>query len=103
MKSKVSVKQIRHRNVGGYQEKVYTVHRTDGNLTINDAVNIRKRIRDQAEAQGYTISDFTTRVQAGNWMTFKDEESYENYFSNKVRDPSKFYSFTNVHYYVTFY
>jgi hypothetical protein len=95
----LNVSKIKEMDVGNTKEIVYDVSKITGQLTMNDVKNIRAKFKQDAEAK-YNEVSILIRVLAGNWMTFKSEQSMNDYFESKVRDPSKFYEFTKMHLYV---
>jgi len=98
-KNPLNVSKLKERDIGNAKEIVYDISKTTGHLTMNDVKNIRAKFKQDAETK-YDEVSILIRVLAGNWMTFKSEETMNEYFESKVRDPSKFYEFTKMALYV---
>jgi hypothetical protein len=97
-------KKLREQNVGTVTEKVIQLKKNHGKITINDINNvIAKFITDGTKQYGkdnFKIS--LIKVNAGKWVTFTSQEKFNDYFENKVKDPTKFYEFDEAHFYIQF-
>lgn len=97
-------KKLREQNVGAVTEKVIQLKKNHGKITINDVNNIRdKFIKDGIKQHGKDKFNVPLiKVNAGKWVTFTSQEKFNDYFENKVKDPTKFYEFDEVHFYIQY-
>jgi hypothetical protein len=91
---------IRDREIGSTKETVYQVSKQDGKLTINDVVRLRAKFQKEAEKKYDNVLISLTKVLAGKWVSFKSETDMNEYFESKVKDPSKFYEFDLVQFFM---
>jgi hypothetical protein len=96
----MEVKKLREQPVGAVTEKVVRVKRKKGKVTVNDIKNLREKFINDGENQFDVFKVPLIKVNAGKWVTFTSEEKFNEYFESKVKDPSKFYEFDEVHFYV---
>lgn len=95
-------KLLREKKIGNTVEQVYKLTRKEGNMTINDVLRAKKKWLDDGKKKFKAIDIGMIKVVSGEWVTFHDDESFNAYFENKVKDPSKFYEFPQVEFYVTY-
>jgi len=96
-------KKLRENKVGKVMEKVISITKKKGRITENDIKQLKKKFEEDGRKQ---FNDFNVNLikveSGGKWMTFTNEDKFNEYFSSKVNDPSKFYEFSNVHFYTMF-
>jgi hypothetical protein len=99
-KDKFDISNLREREIGNAKEIVYQVSKKSGVLTIDDVKNLRAKFLTEAGKQYDNAVISLTKVLAGKWTSFKSEAAMNEYFESKVADPSKFYEFEAVTFYV---
>lgn len=97
---KFDISKRREREIGNAKEIVYQVAKPNGQLTINDVTRLRAKFQKEAEKKYDNVLISLTKVLAGQWTSFKSEADMNEYFESKVADPSKFYEFEMVHFYM---
>ena len=79
-------KKLREQKVGAATEKVVQVKKQNGNrITLNDVKNTRTKFITDGEKQ-----------------FGKNKQKFNDYFDSKVKDPTKFYEFNEVQYFIIF-
>lgn len=86
--------------VGKTKEQAYKITKTKGNVTVKDVVNIKKQWIQEGLKKHKAVNIDMIKVLSGKWVTFTSEEKFTEYFENKVKDPTKFYNFEQVVFYV---
>lgn len=99
-KNVFNIEKRREREIGDAKEIVYQVSKTQGQLTINDVQRLRAKFQKEAEKEYDDVLISLTKVLAGQWTSFKSEAAMNEYFEAKVADPSKFYEFEAVTFYM---
>jgi hypothetical protein len=94
------VKKLSNKKIGAVNESVIEVYKEKGDLTMNDVTNLKRKILNDNKKKHKYAEIKLIKVLAGQWMTFTSEQKYNEYFENKVKDPSKFYEFSKVDFYV---
>jgi hypothetical protein len=95
----LKAKILREKQINKKEKQVTTQFHRRNNKTMNvDDVN---DLIDQMYAKGTQAHDdfkcILIRVLNGDkWVTFKDFDDLEDYYSGKVKDTSKFYEFIQV-------
>ena len=85
-------------------EKVIALKKKKGKITVDDVVLVKKQMIEDGVKQ-FGKNNFKMpliKVLAGKWVTFTSEKEFNDYFEDNVKDPSKFYEFTDVHIYVNY-
>jgi len=85
---------------GATKVQAYKITRKKGLVTINDIKRAKKHWIESGSKKFKAISIDKIKVHAGQWLTFTTEEKFNEYFENKVKDPSKFYEFDQVLFFV---
>jgi hypothetical protein len=91
---KFDISKRREREIGNAKEIVYQVAKP------NDVTRLRAKFQKEAEKKYDNVLISLTKVLAGQWTSFKSEADMNEYFESKVADPSKFYEFEMVHFYM---
>src|ERR1700741_2493611 len=99
-------KKLREQKVGAATEKVVQVKKQNGNrITLNDVKNTRTKFITDGENQfgknKFAINHIKVN-SGGKWVTFTNEQKFNDYFDSKVKDPTKFYEFNEVQYFIIF-
>jgi len=97
--------KIREEKVGAHvTEKVISCKKNHRKITINDVKNTRAQfMEDGLKQHGKGKFEINLiKVNTGKWVTFTSEEKFNEYFENNVKDPTKFYEFDEVHFYVQY-
>jgi hypothetical protein len=93
-------KKVRDRKIGKTTEKVTRIRKTNGKITIADVKNMSEVFkRDNEKKFKYFDVPLLKVNVGGSWFTFTNDK-FNEYFEDKVKDPSKFYQFDEVHMYV---
>ena len=90
--------------IGLMTETRYTFKNSDKrDLSIYDLKNIQNELYHQAKKKNgkNCIVDITIKCLAHQWLTFTNEQKFDDYFNNMVKDTSKFESFKEIQYYVS--
>ena len=90
--------------IGLMTETVYTFKNSDKrDLSIYDLKNIQNELYHQAKKKNgkNCIVDITIKCLCHQWLTFTNEQKFNDYFDNLVKDTSKFNSFKEIQYYVS--
>ena len=90
--------------IGLMTETLYTFKNSDKrDLSIYDLKNIQNELYHQAKKKNgkNCIVDITIKCLAHQWLTFTNEQKFDDYFDNLVKDSSKFKSFKEIQYYVS--
>lgn len=90
------------KKIGKVTEQAFKITKEKGKLTKKDVENIRKNCVKEGKKKYNAVNVDMIKVLSGNWMTFTSEEKFNEYFENKVKDPSKFYEFEQAIFYVQF-
>lgn len=93
-------KKVRDRKIGKSTEKVTRIKKANGKITINDVKNISEVFKRDNEKKFKHFEIKLIKVLAGGFWSSFDELKFNEYFNDKVKDPSKFYQFDNVDFYV---
>ena len=100
LNNKLTINNLGKTKIGRMTETPIEIFKNKGDLTIKDVVRLKKKLISDANSK-YDHSDILMiKVLAGNWMTFTSEEKFNDYFSSKVADASKFYEFSKVVFYL---
>ena len=75
--------------VGKIREQAYNITKKQGNVTIQDVRNIKKKWIEDGEKKHKAVRIDTIKVLSGSWMPFTNEEKFNAYFDNNVKDPFK--------------
>jgi hypothetical protein len=96
-------KKLNEKKIGAITEKVMGVSKKNGKITMNDIKNMRNKFNADGKKQFKHFETGLIKVESGGrYLTFTDEEKFNSYFENKVKDPSKFYEFDNVLFYIQY-
>ncbi len=87
---------------GFVKEQVYKITKKEGNITQNDVKNIKKKWIEDGKKKNKEVRIDMIKVLSGSWVTFTSEEKFNKYFENSVKDPSKFYEFPQVQFFVQY-
>jgi hypothetical protein len=90
------------KTIGKVKEQVYKITRNDGNVTIKDIENTKKKWLESGRKKYEAMNINMIKVLSDRWMTFTNEKDFNEFFENKVRDPSKFNEFDRVDFYVQY-
>ena len=97
-------KILKQEKIGLMTETLYTFKNSDKrDLSIYDLKNIQNELYHQAKKKNGKdcIIDIVIKVYAHQWLTFTNEQKFDDYFNNLVKDSSKFKSFKEIQYYVS--
>jgi len=100
IKPNISFTKLGSTKIGRVTETPIEVFKNKGDLTIKDVVRLKQKIIKDGLAKYDHAEVLMIKVLAGSWMTFSSEEKFNDYFSSKVLDASKFYEFSKVVFYV---
>lgn len=90
------------KKVGFVKEQAYKITKKEGNITINDIKNIKKKWIEDGKKKNKEVRIDMIKVLSGSWVTFTSEEKFNEYFDSHVKDPSKFFEFPQVEFFVQY-
>jgi hypothetical protein len=99
-KSNLVVNNLGVTKIGRITETPIEIYKSKGDVTINDVNKLKKKLIADAKMKYQHADVMLIKVLAGSWMTFTSEEKFNEYFDSKVLDPSKFYEFEKVVFYL---
>ena len=85
---------------GAVIRQSYKITRTNGEVTIKDVNTIKRKWLKDGEKNFKAIQIDKIKVLSGKWTTFTDEEKFNAYFESNVKDPTKYYQFEQVIFFV---
>jgi hypothetical protein len=95
----MEAKIIRERKLNKKETQITTHFNKKRNKTINvdELDDLLEKMYDKGTTKHDNFKYSLIRVMNGDkWITFKDYEDLEDYYSGKVKDDSKFYEFMQV-------
>ncbi len=99
-KSNLVVNNLGVTKIGRINESAIEIYKTKGDITINDVKKLKNKLISDAKVKYQHADVMMIKVLAGKWVTFTSEEKFNDYFESKVLDPSKFYEFEKVVFYL---
>ena len=96
-------KILKQEKIGLMTETLYTFKNSDKrDLSMYDLKNIQNELYHQAKKKNgkNCIIDITIKCLCHQWLTFTNEQKFDDYFNNMVKDTSKFEQFSQIKYIV---
>ena len=95
----LKAKILRERKINKTEKQVTTQFYRDNNedMDVDDLDALLDQIHKRGKEKHDNFSIYLIRILNGaNWITFKDFDDLEDYYSGKVKEDAKFYDFSQV-------